>query len=269
MEYKLVAIDLDDTLLADDLKISPQTIEAIQEAVQKGVTVTFATGRMYQSAVRFAKELNLNVPIITYQGAYVRNILDGDVIYERLLSHEISVDIITKLKEMGQSPQIYLNDELYAEKNNQYIEEYSKVSQVNYHIVDDLVQAMNHTNTNPMKIITIDDTKRVQAMLKDFKELYKDTLNINTSKPNFLEFTHKEATKGQAIKYMANKKGISLEEVIAIGDSYNDLDMIKLAGLGVVMENGHPDIKAIADYITKSNNDHGVWEVFQKFVLNE
>lgn len=269
MQYKLVAIDLDDTLLSDDLKISRQTIEAIQKSVKKGVTVTLATGRMYQSAVKFAKEIQLNVPIITYQGAYVKNVMDGEILYQRSLSFDTSEDIITKLKEKEKTVQIYLNDELYVEKENPYIKNYSQVSRVKYHIVEDLIEAIKKSNILPLKILTIDEPDEIQKMLREFKQIYNEKIHITTSKPNFLEFSHREATKGQAITYLAGKLGITLEQIIAIGDSPNDLDMIEMAGLGVAMENAQPDIKAKADYITKTNNDHGVYEVLQKFILND
>ncbi|MGD9677638.1 MAG: Cof-type HAD-IIB family hydrolase [Vulcanibacillus sp.] len=266
MRYKLVAIDLDDTLLADDLSISAQTIDVIHEAVAKGVIVTLATGRMYKSAVKYAEQINLNVPIITYQGAYIKNVLDGKELYKRFVSYDYSVDILKRLKEMNKMIQVYINDELYVQKDNLYIKDYVKITQVNYHVVDDLLEIIDNSSL-PFKIIAIDSPNQILIMLKEFKELYKDKLNVNTSKPNFLEFSNIEASKGQAIKYLASRRDISMEEVIAIGDSYNDYDMIKMAGLGVAMENSHPKIKEIANYVTKTNNDHGVWEVFKKFIL--
>jgi len=268
MQYKLVAIDLDDTLLSDDLRISPQTIEAIREAVKRGVIVTLATGRMYQSAVQFAEEIGLDVPIITYQGAYVKNIFSKEVVYERRMPLESSITLINRLRASGKTFQIYLNDELYAEKYNQKVQKYCTVTKVNYHVVEDLIETITTLNVTPLKILVIDEPDEIKKMLKEYNELYNGEINITISKPTFLEFSHLEATKGQAIKHMAMQNGIAMEEVIAIGDSYNDRDMIELAGLGVCMENGNPDIQAIADYITKTNNDHGVYEVLQRFVLN-
>lgn len=267
MKYKMVAIDLDDTLLADDLTISPQTIEAIQEAVKKDVIVTFATGRMYKSAEKYAKEIKLNVPIITYQGAYVKNIFEDSAVYKRCIPYSYAVEIINKLKQKNKSVQMYINDELYTDKDNQYIEEYIKIAQVDYHIVDNLIDILDKNNKLPLKIITIDNPEEILMLLKEFKDEYKGKLMVNTSKPIFLEFSHLEASKGQALKFLADKNNLKMEEVIAIGDSYNDIDMLDLAGLGVAMENADPFIKNRAGYITKTNNDHGVWEVFQKFIL--
>jgi len=269
MTYKLVAIDLDDTLLADDLIISPQTIEAIQQSVKKGVIVTLATGRMFQSAAKYAKEIEIDVPIITYQGAYVKNVLSGEILYQRLVPNDLAEELIPKLKAKGEVVQIYLDDQLYVEKEHPDIVKYSMASGVTYHVVDDLLQTLKNSKTSPIKMLTINSVEKTQQLFKEFHSEYGDRLHITTSKPNYLEFTHPEASKGQAIKHLANQHGITMEEVIAIGDSYNDRDMIEMAGLGVVMENGHPDIKALANYITKSNNDHGVWEVLQKFILKD
>ncbi|GBF10602.1 Cof-type HAD-IIB family hydrolase [Tepidibacillus sp. HK-1] len=269
MKYKLVAIDLDDTLLRDDLKISPQTIEAIQEAVKKGVTVTLATGRMFQSAAQYAKEIQLDVPIITYQGALIKNVLSGEVLYERLLPYDLTIQVIQELRQQNKHIQIYLHDELIVESHNKYVEKYSKASNVPFKKVDDLIETMDKLQTKPLKIITIDEPEVIKGMEKEWQKKYGDLAHVTISKPDFLEISHREASKGQAIQYLAKSKGITMDQVIAIGDSYNDRDMIEVAGLGVAMGNGHPDIKALADYVTKTNNDHGVWEVLQKFVLNE
>lgn len=267
MNYQLVAIDLDDTLLADDLTISPQTIEAIHQAIEKGITVTFATGRMYQSAVQYAKQIELDVPIITYQGALIKNVLSGEVLFEQLLDEVHAISIIEQLRAKNHHIQIYLNDEIYLEKDHSFARDYSKASNVPYHIVDDLIGTMKELKTTPTKILTIDDPKVIRKLEQDLQVQYGDLCHVTISKPNFIEITHKEATKGKAIEYLASLKGISLDQVIAIGDSMNDRDMLLIAGLGVAMGNAHPEIKAMANYITKSNNDHGVWEVFQKFVL--
>lgn len=269
MKYKMVAIDLDDTLLADDLTISPQTVDVIQEAVNKGVIVTFATGRMYKSAKRYAKEIELNVPIITYQGAFVKNVFSDKALYEKCIPYDYAVEIIKKLKEKNKTVQMYINDELYTDKDNIFIEEYIKIAQVDYHVVDNLIDVLGKNDKLPLKIVTIDKPEEILKLLKEFKSEYKGKLMVNTSKPIFLEFSHLEASKGQAIEFLAEQNGIKMEEVIAIGDSYNDLDMISLAGLGVAMENADPKIKKVSGYITKTNNDHGVWEVFKKFVLAE
>ena len=267
MNYKLVAIDLDDTLLANDLTISPQTIEAMREAERKGVTVTLATGRMFQSAAQYAKDLKLDVPIITYQGAYIRNALSGEVVFERLVPYDLSIQLLEDLKAKQKHIQIYLNDELYVEQDNEYIKDYAKASNVPYIVVDDMIAEMKNSGTLPIKILVIDDPKEIQTIANQYRQDYDQQLHITISKPHFLEITHPEATKGKAIEFLVEQKGITMEQVIAIGDSYNDLDMIELAGLGVAMENARPEVKEAADYITKSNNDHGVWEVFKKFVL--
>jgi len=267
MNYRLVAIDLDDTLLADDLTISPQTVEAMREATKQGVLVTLATGRMFQSAVQYAKSIQLDVPIITYQGAYIKNVLSEEVVFERLVPFDLSAIIIQDLRKKNKHIQIYLNDQLYVEQDNDYIRGYSKASNVPYIVVDDLLEQMNESQTEPIKILIIDDPVEIQKLKEEYQQEYKESLHVTLSKPHYLEITHIEATKGNAIRFLAEQKGITMEQVIAIGDSYNDRDMIELAGLGVAMENARQEIKDIANYVTKTNNDHGVWEVFQKFVL--
>ncbi len=263
LKYRMVAIDLDDTLLRDDLTISEPTKEAIKEAASLGVKVTFATGRMYQSALPYAKDLGINVPIITYQGAYVKD-TKGEVLLAKTIAPDLAKEIILKGREYRSHVQVYIDDQLYAEKENEYVKKYSKISNVKFNIVNDLLAL---TNKEMLKILYIDESAKLDRIWQELRQFFGEKVNITKSKEFFLEFTHPQGTKGQAVKYLADRLEIPLEKVIAIGDNLNDLDMIEVAGLGVAMGNGHPKLKEKADYITSQNNDDGVLEVLKRFIL--
>jgi len=264
MGYKMITIDVDDTLLNDDAEVTPGTIEALRAAVDRGVIVTLATGRMFASAKQIAKRIELNVPLITYQGSLVKNLLDEEVLYERNIAAEVGAFLFEYAVKHGIHLQGYYNDVLVSPEENQWLIDYAKLSRVPYQIEPDLaaLAAKSHT-----KLVFIDEPKKLDLVARELWGLVGDRVHITKSKPHFLEIVHKEATKGHAVKFLANYFGCSLEQVIAIGDSWNDREMIEVAGLGVAMGNAVSALKEAADFVTKSNNEDGVRYVIERFVL--
>lgn len=263
--YKLITIDVDDTLLTDDLKVTEGTQKAMEQAIAQGVIVTLATGRMYDSAQKIARQTNLNVPLITYQGALIKNLLDEEVLYERYVPQEAAVALYEYTEEHQLHLQVYINDELYSKEDNDKIRAYCAMSKVPYKVVPDFRTLMNHPFA---KMLIIDEPSKLDEVAKDLVELIGDQTHITKSKPHYLEIMHKEGTKGHAIEFLAGHYGIALSEVIAMGDSWNDHEMIEAAGLGVAMGNALDSLKEVADYITLSNNEEGVRHVIEKFILN-
>lgn len=264
MTYKFLAIDIDDTLLRDDLTISEGTKQSLQQAIDQGVFVTLATGRMFASAKKIAAQLDLNVPIITYQGSLVKTLFDEQVFYERTVPHDAGLQLYQFCKERKLHLQIYINDVLYVEEDNDKAQGYSKVSNIPYTVDSDFITLLKQPS---IKMLMIDEPAYLDELAIELQELLGDQLHITKSKAHYLEFTHKEGTKGHAIAHMAQHIGCTLEEVIAIGDSWNDREMIEIAGLGVAMGNALPKLKELADYVTASNNEDGVKQVIDKFIL--
>lgn len=262
MTYKLVAIDLDDTLLKNDLTISDRVKKAIKASIAKGTMVTFATGRMFASALPYALDLNLDLPLITYQGALVKY-ADGREIYHRPIELPLAKEVLSFLKPKGLHINVYLNDILCMENITEQGKNYSAMIRVPIHQIsfpEDIKEAVT-------KIVIIAEKEELDLVEKELQDRFGDTISNIRSKPYFVEIAHPLATKGNALKQLAEFLGIKREEVIAIGDSMNDFDMIEYAGCGVAMANGIDAIKNIADYITTTNEDDGVAEVIENFVL--
>jgi hypothetical protein len=264
--YKLIAIDIDDTLLNDDLQVSEGTRAALAAAVAQGVTVTLATGRMFPSAQNVAKQLGLNVPIITYQGSLVKNSLDGAVLYERSVPDAAAKRIAAFCAERGLHLQLYSDDTLYVKEDNDKVQAYAALSSIPFQVEPDFGKLLGKPQT---KMLIIDEPAVLDRIAEELRPLVGDDVHITKSKPNFLEFLHKEGTKGHAVAFMAGHVGCTLEQTIAIGDSWNDREMLETAGLGVAMGNALPALKAIAGYVTLTNNEEGVRHVIEKFVLSE
>lgn len=262
-EIKLVAIDLDDTLLKDDLTISPRAKNAIAKAVESGVAVTFATGRMFTSALPFALDLKLDLPLITYQGALVKYV-DGRVVYHKPLPMYLAKEVVNFLIPYKYHVNLYVNDELRMERESPEGHRYANISKVPLHFYDNLYDALSD---EPTKILIIAKEQELDELAADLEQKFGSAVNITKSKPYFLEVANKEATKGLALAELASSLNLHASQIMAIGDSWNDLDMIEYAGIGVAMNNAAPEVKKIANYITSSNNDDGVAEAIELFVL--
>ncbi|MEG6523037.1 Cof-type HAD-IIB family hydrolase [Desulfotomaculum sp. 1211_IL3151] len=262
--YKLIAIDLDDTLLNTNLTISPRNKEYIQRAKDAGIHITLATGRMYCSALPYAKELGLNLPLITYQGALVKEIQTDEILIHRPVPLDPAREVIQRCRQLGYHINVYVNDTLYVEKMSPEAAAYQKISGIPAHPVGDLLEFLKEA---PTKVLLVGSSEKLDELEQEMTKQYSTSLHICKSKPHFLEFSHPQATKGHALDTLAKDWGLTPDQIIAIGDAPNDLEMLQYAGLGVAMSNGDPTVQALADYITSSNDHDGVAEVIEKFVF--
>lgn len=263
--YKLITIDVDDTLLNSENLITKPTKLALEAAIKQGVVVTLATGRMFASAKKIAQQLDLNVPLITYQGSLIKNALDEKIIYERTVPTESAKQVFAFCEQHGLHLQVYHNDKLYAQADNEKVQTYSKMSNVPYTVEPDL-PSLSSWPFN--KMLIFDDPQKLDGLQKELQALMGEQVHITKSKPYFLEVLHKEGTKGHAVRALTQHYGCDLSEVIAVGDSWNDREMIAAAGLGVAMGNAVEPLKQIADYVTLTNDEDGVKHVIEKFILH-
>ena len=265
---KLVAVDLDDTLLRDDLTISEHTQEILRRVRESGVVVTISTGRMLPSARPYAEQLGFDVPIITYQGALVKSVFSGEVIYECPLNEDVARLVIQYGRKKGIHVNFYLEDKLYVERVTPVGEHYERLAGVPFTRVSDLEELLEAGL--PYKLLLIQEEQLIGQSLQELREiLQKEGLDahLTKSKPTYLEVNHPKATKGTALEKLADWLGVSREEVMACGDSYNDLEMLEFAGCSVAVANAYPEVLSKAKYITSSNNEDGVARALVKLVL--
>ncbi len=264
--FRLIAVDLDDTLLDDDLHVSPRTRQALAKAVELGSLVTIATGRMYRSALPLALDLGIEVPIITYQGALVKSARSGEVLMDRPVPLDLAGKVLTEGYRAGVHMNLYLNDTLYVDDITPEGTGYAELAGVKMHPVGNLVEFMKN---DPNKILYIAAPDLLDRLKDELQKKFGKSMFITKSKQNYLEFMHPHATKGQALQALAGRFGIRQQEVMAFGDSYNDLDMLEFAGMGIAMGNAPEDVKRKADLVTGTNNGEGVAEVIERFVLGD
>jgi Cof subfamily protein (haloacid dehalogenase superfamily) len=269
---KLIVVDIDGTIAGADNQVSPTVKAAIQAAMQKGIHVGVATGRMYQSALRFHQEIGANVPVMAYQGAWIQ-----DPATDRLYRHlQVESAIAEELLDYFEQPHlptdlsihVYVDDKLYVKAVGEDTVEYTQRSSVKAHPVADLRQVLDKA---PTKILAMHpDAGLIDGLLQDLKERYsRDRLHITTSIPIFLETTNPAVNKGTAIDLVAKEfLGITAQQVMAIGDNYNDVEMLDYAGWGVAMGNAPTAVKTRANWVAPSVQEDGVAAAIQRFVLD-
>lgn len=265
-KYKLIAADLDDTLLNDCLKVSPRNKKALLQAEDMGLIVTIATGRMFRSALPIALDLGVKGPIISYQGAFVKNVATGEVLVHRPVPFELALQVLAEGYKAGVHMNVYLDDTLYVDRITEAGKRYAEQAKVEMTPVGNLINFLKY---EPTKILYSADPALLDKLQSELRKKFKDSLYITKSKPYYLEFMHPHATKMHGLGRMAEILGILPQEIIAFGDSYNDIEMIEFAGLGVAMGNSPPQIQAKADLVAGTNNSDGVAKVIEEYVLNK
>lgn len=265
--YKLIALDMDGTLLNEDKKVTKANYDAIQMAKQKGKKVVLATGRPLLGVKSFLKELNLisgEDYVVAFNGALVQNTKTGEVISKTTLKFEDYRDLYELSKKINVNIHALSEDEVITPKNSKYTQVEADLN--NIPIIEIPINKMSGTETI-VKVMFIDEPEILdEAMTKIPKEIM-DKYSVVKSTPYFLEFLDKSVNKGEGVDAIAKKLGFTKDEIICVGDAGNDIDMIKYAGLGVAMENAFEEVKEIADFITFSNSDDGVAHVINEFML--
>ncbi len=267
--YKLVAIDMDGTLLREDKSVSDRTREAIKAAKAKGVKIVLASGRPIEGINRYLEELDLISKedyVLSYNGSLVLNTETKEVISSDILSGKDIHDLYKTSKELGVNIHAFSRTHgLITPKTSAYTEVEAEINGIRINEMDfNLVDK----NDEIVKIMFIDEPEILSKALDNLPEDLYNKYTIVRSTPFFLEFLNINSNKGTGIEALANYLKIKKEEIICIGDADNDRHMVEYAGLGVAMENAIEDIKNISQYITSSNNDDGVAEVIEKFILN-
>lgn len=267
--YKLVALDMDGTLLNEDKTISKENLEAIKNAQKNGVKVVLATGRPIKGIEKYLKELNLiteNDYAVTFNGAVIQNTKTGKVIAENLLNLDDAKYIYNLTAKLGVGIFISTPNSCITPKADKYSELETTMNNLPLEILD--FNKINEDTTVVKVIVTGDEEILSEAAEKLPKEIY-DKYTVVRSAPFFLEFINKKVNKGFGVELLAKSLGINSKEVICMGDAGNDIHMIKYAGLGVAMGNAFPEVKKIANYVTKTNIENGVAHVINKFILED
>lgn len=257
---------MDDTLLRDDFTISPRTVTTINKVRDQGVIFTFATGRMPSAVRPYAQQLQLDLPVITYHGALIQQVLSEKILFRKVIPVEAAREIVNDLLTIGLNPQIHLLERVFTRQRTEMTQAYERISSVTVESCD-LLARLAQEKEGVDKILLVMEEKDLKAVTPNLRERFGSKVHITQSKPIFLEMIERSVNKGTALAAFAAKMGIRQEEVMAIGDSFNDLEMIQYAGVGVAVGNARPEVKALADIVTGTNQEDGVAQVLEQYIL--
>ena len=262
---KMLVLDIDGTIFKKDYTATPRLKETLKNLCARGVKVVLCTGRMYAATRSIAQELGLCTPVICYQGGLVRNFYENDeILLENTMDKELAREVICDLKKHGVFFNLYINDVLMVEEDNRLIREYVDARNIEYKVIGSC-DGLDLTGVN--KILAIDDdVALIENLQKEMSEKYKNKLYVIRSTPRFCEFSDPKATKGNALRFLADKWGIKKEEIMACGDQDNDIEMLLAAGTKVAMGNATDALKSIADYVTDTVDNDGVPKAVEKFI---
>jgi Cof subfamily protein (haloacid dehalogenase superfamily) len=256
LPYRLCAIDLDDTLLGPDHQISARNARAVHAVVERGVIVVIASGRMHETTLRFADQLALDTPIISYNGAMVRRPHTDDVwLQERIPAGPAQV-VADYSQEHDLQLNYYLNDHLYTFAYTPWMRLYQERTLAPVEVRADFYDLVR--GKEPTKLIIVDSPEVTNGLLPVFRDLFGDRLYVTKSNDEYLEFMPPHANKGAALALVAARYGVTAAETVAFGDSWNDVPMLKWAGLGIAVGNAKPAAIAAADRTVLPNDRDGV-----------
>ena len=265
MKYKMLVLDLDDTLLTDDHTISNENAVMLSKAQELGVYVILASGRPTPAMTAFAKELKLdNSYMISYNGAVITDLKEDKVIFEQTLTQEQIHELYDYSLKSKTHIITYVNGKIVSETDSEYIEIEKNITGLEHNKV---LSFKDEVQSSAVKCILLEEPSYLKEVEKDLK-LAMPHLSVSMSKPFFLEVAQNGIDKGASIKFLAEKLNILQSEIIAVGNAGNDLSMIEYAGLGVWVDNVDPELRDKGDVIVASNNNHGVAEVVRRFILN-
>ncbi len=255
-EYQLCAIDLDETLLGPDHQISEGNIAAIRVAINRGLQVVIASGRMHEATQKYASLLGLTGPIISYNGALVKVPATGDEWLHLKTPAPLAAEVMEFCAANGYQLNFYYQGLIYTEADTPWLQLYHGRTGSPYKVQPGLASAMR--GLQPTKLLIVDTPDRTNALLPIFREKYAGSLYVTKTTDEYLEFMPIEANKGAALEIVASKLGIGVSETIAIGDSFNDIPMVEWAGLGLAVGNAKPELKAVADRVIGRYDEDGV-----------
>jgi len=276
MHYRLLALDVDGTLLDPAGELRPTVRDAVIAVQQRGLRVVLCTGRRFRTTRPLAQALRLDGPLVVHNGALVKDPASGQTLQQSYIAAEMYHPALALLRRLS-TPMMYVdafheNVDILTEsmeRAHPFQREYLADQLAHCHIVDDIASPLAH---GVLMLSIMADGTNLQALRPVLEQTMgtrgRVHLLVNKNYQGYiLEILQAGVSKWQALQQLAAQQGITPEEIIAVGDDYNDLDMIRYAGLGIAMGNAVDTVKAAADAITGSNAEDGLVQAIERFVL--
>lgn len=270
LPIELIALDIDGTLIGDDLVIGPDTRAAVRAARSRGVLVSIVTGRMVSSAMRFARELGLTAPVVGYQGGLIRAMPEpgserlGRLLHHRPIPAQAAREIVAWTREHGLDPHINHLERFILRADDPNADDYSAFMGARAELVADLSESIRHPVT---KVLAVGQPPRPTDLAPVARARFEGMADVTISHPKFLEFVAPGVSKGRAVRWLARRLRVRLGATLAIGDQWNDIEMLAEVGHGAAMPSAPAEVQAVARYIAPPLADEGVARMIEALVL--
>ena len=265
-KIRMIVTDLDGTLVNAAYEITEENKKAVQAAAEHGVPTVIATGRMHRSAVNYAEALGVDAPIISYNGAVVKT-AGGELLASSYLEPQVVERVLGYVFACGWYVQSYVGDALYYVEKTEDARIYESASKV-YGEAIGRGGMLSRTKEVPKLLVAV-PAEKIDDVIRNLRNRFRNEADVMQSNPTYIEIVRPGVSKARAMMVLAEKRGIGADEIMALGDSGNDVEMIRAAGLGVAMGNAIPSVKEAADEIAPSCEENGFAEAVRRFVLEK
>jgi Cof subfamily protein (haloacid dehalogenase superfamily) len=262
---RLIALDLDGTVIGPDLVVRDRVRQAVIRAQAQGIAVTIVTGRMFAATTPFAHALGLSGPVVCYQGAGIFDAASGSVMMQTPLAQDVTREVLARAHADRFHAQCYAGDRLYVDAMNEWTRKYIALSRVEPVVVPSLREKFATEPT--LKIVLIDEAERATAYTQTLKERLGSRAYVTRSHPDFVEVLDPAVDKGRALRFVADHYGVPMDATLAVGDSWNDLPLLTAAGMGIAMGSAPPEVLARADAVVGDVAHDGVAEAIERYAL--
>ncbi|MGO5138954.1 Cof-type HAD-IIB family hydrolase [Clostridium butyricum] len=266
--FKMLCLDIDGTLLNSKHEITEVTMKLIKKVVdEKQVKVILVSARMPCGIDYLQRQLQIEAPIICYSGSLV---LDKkyNVISNNYIGLNLVLEMIEEAKKENMHISLYKDNEWIIENRDEWARVESEITEIDPKVLNfKEIECTEKYKLGFNKVLIIENEEKIKKISDILTKKLGDKLNIYQSKPTYLEIMNKSVSKTSAIQQLMNLYNIEKDEVVSVGDNFNDIDMIKFAGIGVAMGNAPDEVKKNSDYVTLSNDEDGVANVIKKYFI--
>lgn len=264
---RLVAFDLDGTLMGDERKIHPHVQQAIFEARERGVTVTLATGRMFSALLPFARQLGIKAPTLAYQGGWIQRPDDEEPLYRIPLPRDPAETTLSLAQEKGWHTVLYAGGRIYLQELRESPDFYRALLGSDFQLVDGWEVVLDGHQVD--KVLFVADPPVIPAIGECLRARLHEQARVFRSHARFIEVVPLGVDKGCGLAWLADHLNVQRSATMAVGDQENDIAMVEWAGVGVAMGNAVPAVQAVADWIAPPLDEHGAAVALRRFVLEE
>ncbi len=261
---KLIISDIDGTILNENHEYSSYLLDTINAVRARGVLFTLATGRMFDSARKIAEGLGVKLPIICYNGSYIRNMSDNTIHLNEGIAPQDAVKILKSCQEYGYHAQYYMNDKLYCYADTEDMKEYGRITNVPYH---PLGEAIYNISYPVHKILLVNKDPQSKEQMQQRLQALGADVDFTSSHKFYLEIMPRGHNKATAVQVLSKILKVDIADIMTAGDSFNDREMLQLVGTGVAMGQAPNAVKTVAKYVTDTNEKDGLAKALERLVL--